>query len=93
MLEGAIISSILSMFGYILIINIVSYRLYKINYNFLVFFIGLTLLSFTYFFSNIDFIYRFYYFLILLIFFTFLYKTNFKKFKFCFNTLKKDKII
>ena len=29
MLEGAIISSILSMFGYILIINIVSYRLYK----------------------------------------------------------------
>ena len=93
MLEGAIIASILSLLGYIVATNILSYKLYKLNFNFYHFLIGLILLSGMYFFSTIELTYKFYVLLFLILLFSFYIKINFANFKFCFLILKKDKVL
>ena len=93
MLEGALIASILSMLGYVVMINFVSYKLYKLNLNYFEFLIGLILLITMFYFSKMDFIDRIYVFFMLGVLLSIYIKKNFENFKLCFITLKKDKIL
>ena len=76
MLEGALIASILSMLGYVVMINIVSYKLYKLNLNYFEFLIGLFLLIAMYYFSKLILQIEFIFFNIVL--FSFILKTILK---------------
>tara|TARA_B100000989_G_scaffold145077_1_gene108104 strand:- start:24892 stop:26319 length:1428 start_codon:yes stop_codon:yes gene_type:complete len=93
MLEGALIASILSMLGYVVLINVLSYKLYKLSLNYFEFLVGLIPLIGMYYFSEIDFIDRIYIFLIFGVLIGFYIKKNFENFKLCFITLKKNKIL